>query len=142
EAQIIASGALQAIRLAQSRLRNRYAQAWQERWNCSQVNQGDRAVALVAAQYRNHDVGGAQRRDLLRQVLVVGARGDEHGVSGLRRMDHVLNRLEGGLWPASVIGVVASSRIDIPLHGSHNIRSCQSRSRINPRSRPWSFALG
>jgi hypothetical protein len=28
----------------------------------------------------------------------------------------VLNRLEGGLWPASVIGVVASSRIDIPLH--------------------------
>jgi hypothetical protein len=33
-------------------------------------------------------------------------------------MDHVLNRLESGLWPASVIGVVASSRIDIPLHGS------------------------
>jgi len=70
----------------------------------------------MAAQHRDHDIGCTQGIDLLRQVLVIGGRGDEHGVAGLRHMDHVLDGLEGGLRPAPVIGVVPGPRIDIPFH--------------------------
>ena len=77
-------------------------------------------MALMAPQHRDRDIGRAQRRNLLRQVLVIGGRGDEHGVARIRRMDHVLDGLEGGLWPAPVIGVVPRPRIDVPFHASQH----------------------
>src|SRR5262245_65965399 len=70
----------------------------------------------MGAQHRDHNIGGAQGRDLFRQVLVIGGRGDEHGVASLGHMDYMLDRLEGSLWPAPVIGVVSSPRIDVPFH--------------------------
>jgi hypothetical protein len=71
----------------------------------------------------NGDIGRPQERDLLRQRLVVGAGQDQEGVARLGHLRDVLDGLEGGLGPATVIGVAAVLRIDIPVHGHHNSRS-------------------
>jgi hypothetical protein len=56
-------------------------------------------LALMAAQHRDHDIGGTQGRDLLRQVLVIGGRGDEHGVASLCHMDTCWMDLKGVFGP-------------------------------------------
>src|SRR5262245_6121998 len=94
----------------------------------------------MAAQHRDHDIGGAQGRDLFRQVLVIGGRGDEHGVASFGHMDYMLDRLEGSLCPAPVIGVVSSPRIDVPFHDIRTSEGWRRTSRINRGSRPSPFA--
>ena len=87
----------------------------------------------LAADHSHGDIGGTRRADTRRQVLVVGARGDQGGVAWGCRLDGAGERPKGRREASAIACIAALFRADIPDHGATQPVGKRSRTKLSRR---------
>ena len=138
----LAVGALAIGALAIGRLR---CSAGRRRHGASRQARDRRSYGETAPRYRarrrrprlaaDHSpaILAARARDTRRQVLVVGARGDQGGVAWGCRLDGAGERPKGRREASAIARIAALFRADIPDHGATQPVGKRSRAKLSRR---------